>query len=149
MYTIIRTILLDRLPVRPPSTQPTKVELSILKVLWDLGSATVRQVHEALGEERELQYTTVLKMLLTMHEKGLVTRDDSERSHVYRCVKDRATTQKGMLRDLLDRAVEGSARELVMMVLREEPLGSDEKAEIKGLLQKAGRGSGSPSRKAD
>jgi len=123
--------------MRPPSTQPTQVELRILKVLWDLGPATVRQVHEALGEERDLQYTTVLKMLLTMHEKGQVTRDESERSHVYRCVKDKATTQKGLLHDLMDRAFGGSARELVMMVLREDSLAPEEKAEIQGLLAKA------------
>jgi len=123
--------------MRPSSTQPTQVELRILKVLWDLGPATVRQVHEALGEERNLQYTTVLKMLLTMHEKGLVARDESNRSHVYHCVKDKATTQKGLLHDLMDRAFGGSARELVMMVLREDSLAPEEKAEIQGLLAKA------------
>jgi len=123
--------------MRPASTQPTQVELRILRVLWDLGPATVRQVHEALGEERDLQYTTVLKMLLTMHEKGLVSRDESERSHVYRCVKDKATTQKGLLHDLVDRAFGGSARELVMMALREEPMDFEEKAEIQGLLETA------------
>jgi BlaI family transcriptional regulator, penicillinase repressor len=123
--------------MRPPSTQPTQVELRILKVLWDLGPATVRQVHEALEEERDLQYTTALKMLLTMHAKGLVARDESSRSHVYRCVKDKATTQKGLLRDLMDRAFGGSAQELAMMLLREESLAPEEKTEIKGLLEKA------------
>ena len=123
--------------MRPPSTQPTQVELRILKVLWDLGPATVRQVHEALGEERNLQYTTVLKMLLTMHEKGLVARDESNRSHIYHCVKDKATTQKGLLHDLLDRAFGGSARELVMMVLSEKALAPEEKSEIKSLLEEA------------
>jgi len=125
--------------MRPPSTQPTNVELSILRVLWDLGPSTVRQVHEALGKTKDLQYTTVLKMLLTMHEKGLVSRDESDRSHVYTPTKDRATTQKGLLRDLLDRAFGGSARELVMMAVQEEPLTSDEQEELKNLLNKARR----------
>lgn len=135
--------------MRKPSSQPTKVELSILKVLWALGPATVRQIHEALVEERDLHYTTVLKMLLTMHDKGMVTRDETDRSHIYRCVKDRATTQKGLLRDLLDRAFGGSARELVMMVLQEEPLALEDKAEIRGMLEKARRSTKPLSRKED
>jgi predicted transcriptional regulator len=94
-------------------------------------------VQTALGQERELQYTTVLKMLLTMHEKGQVQRDETDRSHVYHAVKDRASTQRGLLRDLLDRAFGGSARELVAMALDEGPLAQEEQAEIQELLANA------------
>lgn len=123
--------------MRPASTQPTPVELGILQVLWEQGPSTVRQVHELLGKEKSLQYTTVLKMLLVMQEKGLVTRDERDRSHIYQPVKDRSTTQKGLLRDLLDRAFGGSSRELVAMALQEEPLAADERQEIKELLEEA------------
>jgi len=125
--------------MRPPSTQPTDVELSLLRVLWERGPSTVRQVQETLEPDKSVAYTTVLKMLQTMFEKGLVARDDSERSHVYRASLDRESTQRGLLRDLLDKAFGGSARELVMMALHEEPLPKSEKAAVEALLAKARR----------
>ena len=123
--------------MRNPSLQPTNAELGILQVLWELGPCTVRQIHDALGRERDLQYTTVLKMMLVMHEKGLVRRDESERSHVYQAVPDRISTQRSLLKDLLRKAFGGSAQELVMMAIQEEPMAPGERAEIKDLLEKA------------
>lgn len=120
--------------MRPTSSQPTDAELALLRVLWDLGPSTVRQVHEALLRERDVAYTSVLKMLQVMHEKALATRDDSERSHVYAAAKDRAATQKGLLRDLLDKAFGGSARELVMAALEEERMDPRAKAQVRDLL---------------
>lgn len=125
--------------MRPASSQPTDVELSLLRVLWERGPSTVRQVQESLEPDRAVAYTTVLKMLQTMFEKGLVERDESERSHVYQAARDRVSTQRGLLRDLLDKAFGGSARELVMMALHEEALPKGEKAAVEALLAKARR----------
>jgi predicted transcriptional regulator len=127
--------------MRPSSTQPTDVELALLRVLWDQGPCTVRQVHEVLVQERDSAYTSVLKMLQVMLEKGLVTRDDSERSHVYAAAKDRASTQRGLLRDLLDKAFGGSARELVMAALDEERMDAGSKTKVRELLASS-RGKG-------
>ena len=124
--------------MRHPSSQPTEVELSILRVLWDRGPSTVRQVHEVLAGDRELNYTTVLKMLQTMHEKGSVVRDETQRSHVYGAAQARAQTQRGLLRDLLDKAFGGSAQELVMLALQAERLNPEEKAAIQTLLDDSG-----------
>jgi predicted transcriptional regulator len=123
--------------MRPTSTQPTDAELALLRVLWDQGPSTVRQVHEALLRDRDTAYTSVLKMLQVMLEKGLVTRDDSERSHVYDAARDRALTQKGLLRDLLDKAFGGSAKELVMAALEEERMDPRAKAQVRDLLASA------------
>jgi BlaI family transcriptional regulator, penicillinase repressor len=120
--------------MRHASTQPTDVELSILNVLWDRGPSTVRQVHEVLAAQKEVAYTSVLKMLQTMFDKELVVRDDTERSHVYGAALERLQTQRGLLRDLLDRAFGGSARELVLLALQAEKLKPAEKAEIQRLL---------------
>ncbi len=123
--------------MRPSATQPTDAELVLLRVLWDQGPSTVRQVHEALLRERDTAYTSVLKMLQVMLEKGLVTRDDSERSHVYQAARDRAVTQRGLLRDLLDKAFGGSAGDLVMAALDEGRMDPGSKAQIRALLGKA------------
>jgi len=120
--------------VRHASTQPTDVELIILNVLWDRGPSTVRQVHEVLAAHKDVAYTTVLKMLQTMFDKDLVVRDDTERSHVYAAALERTQAQRGLLRDLLDRAFGGSARELVMLALQAGKLKPAEKAEIQRLL---------------
>jgi predicted transcriptional regulator len=125
--------------MRAPATQPTNAELGILQVIWEQGACTVRQVHEALGKERDLQYTTVLKTMLVMHEKGLLRRDASERSHVYVAVPDRLATQKSLIKDLLHRAFGGSAQELVMLAIQEEAMAPAEHAEIAELLEQARR----------
>lgn len=123
--------------MRHPLNRPTDVELSILRALWDLGPATVRQVHEILGAERNLAYTAVLKMMQTMTEKGLLLRDDSERSHIYRPAQAREHTLKHLVDDLLERAFGGSALGLLATTLSSRKLGPSEREEIAQLLAKA------------
>ena len=114
---------------------PTGAELSILQVLWDRGPSTVREVHDALYSRDGAGYTTALKLLQVMHGKGLVARDDSERAHVYRPLASRANTQKRFLSDLTQRLFGGSASQLVLHALGEDPPASPEElAEIRSLL---------------
>jgi len=113
--------------------RPTDAELAILQVLWEQGPATVRQVHEAL-EARETGYTTTLKLMQIMAEKGLVTRDESARTHVYTAVANRDETQQHLIADLMDRAFGGSAAALVMQALSSQPASAEELAEIEQLI---------------
>ncbi|MEW6157123.1 MAG: BlaI/MecI/CopY family transcriptional regulator [Verrucomicrobiota bacterium] len=117
--------------------RPTEAELAILRVLWQHGPSTVRQVHEAL--ERDTGYTTVLKLLQIMTEKGLVTRDDAERSHVYSARLAQEETQRQLLTDLLDRAFAGSAQKLVLQALSMKKASAGELAEIRRLLDELER----------
>jgi predicted transcriptional regulator len=116
--------------------KPTEAELSILCVLWARGPSTVREVHEEIQRNRASStgYTTVLKLLQIMTEKGLVTRDESARSHVYRARWSEDTTQRQLVTDLLDRAFGGSAARLVMQALAVSPASPDELKEIRRLL---------------
>jgi len=113
--------------------RPTDAELAILQVLWEQGPTTVRQVHEAL-EARETGYTTTLKLMQIMAEKGLVTRDESARTHVYTAVATRDETQQHLIADLMDRAFGGSAAALVMQALSSQPASAEELAEIGQLI---------------
>lgn len=115
---------------------PTEAELNILGVLWRIGPSTVRQVLDELRTERDLGYTTVLKMLQVMHDKGLVARDTSQRSHVYRTVHSRTQVQGRLVDDLVSRAFGGSATRLVMRALAEHPTDAGELAEIRALLDR-------------
>ena len=115
--------------------RPTELELAILRVLWHRETATVRQVFEDLEKERPLGYNTILKTMLILLDKGLVLRDATERSHVYRAAQQEQETQAGLLRDLLRRAFGGSARNLVMAALKEAPLSPSDEAEVKALLE--------------
>ena len=117
-----------------PKPRPTDGELAILRALWQLGPATVRQVQEALNPDKETGYTTVLKLMQIMHEKGLLTRDESERTHVYRATLSEEHTQRQLVDHLLERAFGGSARQLVMQVLSSRKASSKELAQIRGLL---------------
>lgn len=117
-----------------PKPRPTDAELAILRVLWPLGLATVRQVQEALNQDRETGYTTVLKLMQIMHEKKLLTRDESERTHVYRAALSEEQTQRQLVDHLLERAFGGSARQLVMQVLSTRKASTNELAQIRGLL---------------
>jgi BlaI family penicillinase repressor len=121
-------------PQRKPLPRPTDAELSILQVLWEIGPATVRQVHDALSQQRDLGYTTVLKIMQIMAEKGLVTRDQSQRSHVYRANKPREQTQAQLVGDLLDKAFGGSAARLVMSALAHKPASREELKQIQRML---------------
>jgi predicted transcriptional regulator len=122
-----------------PATRPTDAELAILRVLWGRGPSTVRQVFEVLSEERELGYTTVLKMLQIMDEKGLVQRDASDRVHVFAASQTQTQTQRHLLDDLLDKAFGGSSLNLVMQALATRKASREELAEIRKLLDQTER----------
>ena len=119
---------------KPSTPRPTDAELAILRVLWERGASTVRQVHEALGRERPTAYTTALKMLQIMTEKGLVRRDESDRTHVYYPRSSEEQTQRQLVRDLLDRAFGGSASKLVMQALATKRASAEELIEIRRLI---------------
>ena len=125
---------------KPSTPKPTDAELAILRVLWERGPSTVRQVHEVLGRERSAGYTTSLKLLQIMTEKGLVRRDESRRTHVYRAVGTEEQTQRQLVTDLLDRAFNGSARKLVLQALSAKPASAGEIAEIRALLERIEKG---------
>ena len=118
--------------------KPTDGELAILSVLWLLGPSTVRQVHEDLLRERDLGYTTVLKMLQVMTEKGLVVRDETERTHVYMPAQTQSQTQRTLVEDLLGRAFNGSALKLMVQALSASKTSPEELAEIRTLLDGTG-----------
>ena len=124
---------------KPTLPRPTDGELAILRVLWERGPCTVRQVYEVLSRERPAAYTTSLKLLQIMTEKGLVRRDDTDRSHVYEARMTEGQTQRQLVRDLLDRAFGGSATKLVMQALAARRSTPEEIGEIRRLLD--GRGS--------
>jgi len=120
--------------------RPTDAELEILSILWERGAGTVRQVFEALSVSREMGYTTVLKQLQIMHDKGLVTRDESQRSHVYRPRQKEQVTQRQLVSDLLSRAFGGSTEKLVMQALSTKKASREELAEIRRMLDELERG---------
>lgn len=115
--------------------RPSDFELAILRVLWRRGFATVRQIHEDLLQERQLGYTTVLKTMQIMLEKGLLDREASAKSHIYRPALAEQETQAGIMKDLLQKVFGGSTRKLVMAALKESPMSRQEELEIKGLLE--------------
>ncbi len=118
----------------PP--KPTDAELGILRTLWELGgSATVKEVHAQQAAGRDLGYTAVLKLMQTMHDKGLLVRDDSERAHRYWPVLAKQRTQRMLLGDFMDRVFSGSAGELIQMALHGRKLSATERAELKALLE--------------
>jgi len=114
--------------------RPTDAELAILRVLWRRGPSTVKDVHEELARRFPAAYTTTLKQLQIMTEKGLVTRDESQRAHLYTARLPEEQTQSQLVGDLLDRAFEGSASRLVMRALASRPASAGELAEIRELL---------------
>lgn len=120
---------------KPPGIpRPTDAELAILRVLWQRGASTVRQVHDELQRDRSAAYTTALKLLQIMTEKGLVRRDETDRTHVYQARYSEEQTQRQLVRDLLDRAFGGSASKLVMQALNARRASSDELSEIRRLI---------------
>ena len=121
----------DRLPPRP-----TDAELSILSVLWRRGPSTVRDVHEEVTRESGTGYTTILKLLQIMTEKGLVVRDERERAHVYEAAYSEQKTQRQLLTDLVERAFDGSAAKLVMQALTGRKTSAAELVEIRRMLDK-------------
>lgn len=116
--------------------RPTHGELAILRVLWSQGPCTVRQVHQELGGEQPIGYTTVLKLMQIMTDKGLVVRDERQRAHIYRSRLTEQKTQRQLLADLLDRAFGGSAPKLVMQALTAQKTSPGELAEIRQMLDR-------------
>jgi BlaI family penicillinase repressor len=120
------------MPKRKAPPRPTNAELAILTVLWRRGPSTVRDVHEALRDP--VGYTTVLKLLQIMTDKGLVRRDERTRTHVYRAAVSEATTRGHLVSDLVERAFGGSSVALVLQALSTTPASRDELEQIRRLL---------------
>lgn len=114
--------------------RPTDAELEILKVLWQRGPSTVREVHDVLNATRPTGYTTVLKLMQIMSEKGLVSRDEEQRAHVYEARLAQEQTERQMVGDLLERVFDGSASKLVMQALATKKTSAGELTAIRQLL---------------
>jgi BlaI family penicillinase repressor len=125
-------------PVPPPAPMPTDAELDILAALWRLGPATVREIHEELGKPSG--YTTTLKQMQLMTEKGLLTRSERYRSHVYEAGVPKEQTQNQIAADVLKRAFEGSAKNLVLGALTAQPATETNLAEIRHMLDEFEKG---------
>ena len=119
---------------RPASSQPTEVELQILAVLWRSGTATAREIHNAIIENRDINYSTTVKMLTVMLEKSLVKKDDSVRPQLFRAAVTQKKTQSRMLTDLMQRAYDGSMGSLVLQALSSKKVTKKELTEIRNLL---------------
>src|ERR1700730_15131797 len=122
-------------PMKPLRRKPTDAELGILRVLWTRGPSTVRQIAEVMG--RESGYTTFLKLLQIMTEKRLVVRDESARTHIYEAAYTQDQTQRQLVTDLLERAFDGSAAQLVLQALAAAKSSPEELAEIRKLVSGA------------
>ncbi|MYN18921.1 BlaI/MecI/CopY family transcriptional regulator [Rugamonas sp. FT107W] len=117
----------------PP--KPTPSELEMLRLLWQSGPATARQVHEAAVETRpDMNYATVLRLLQVMHTKGLLTRDESQRAHVYAPAQEQDSLQTNLLKELIQKAFSGSGKALVLAALRGGHVSKKEREEIQALL---------------
>jgi len=125
---------------RRSSSHPTEAELEVLNVLWQLGEATVRQVHETLQADRTTSLTTTLKLLQVMTEKGLTVRDSDARPHRYASAVSAENTQAGLVDDLVQRAFGGSARQLVVRAVEEGGLSAEELGEIRKLIDRVRKG---------
>lgn len=120
--------------------RPTEAELQILKVLWKRGASTVREVHDVLNESKPTMYTTVLKLMQIMAEKGSVKRDLSQRAHLYEATIAESETQQQLVGDLLEKVFDGSASQLVMRALSNKKASQKEISEIRNLLDEFERG---------
>lgn len=124
--------------MRKPLNRPTDTELSILRVLWNLGPATVRQVFEAMAPAKEeLSYQAVLRMMQLMVDKGLLERDDADRSHVYRPLQARGEVQGSLVDDLLERAFGGNALEMLSAALTRGRMKPEDREAISRMLDQA------------
>lgn len=119
-------MVLDKIDIKP-----TEAELTLLNILWKIGPATVRQIHDSINQSQKTGYTTVLKILQIMHEKTLVIRDETNRAHIYAPANSEMVTQSSLLRDLVSKAFDGSTSKLVMRALNE----STSKQEIEDIRQ--------------
>lgn len=125
----------------PKKSKPTDAELAILRVLWERGPSTVRETWEQVWPQQETGYTTILKLMQIMFEKGLVTRDETERSHVYSASRSQEETQREVVGHMLDRVFAGSAPKLVMQALAGRKATREELAQIRRLLDEMEGGS--------
>ncbi len=117
-----------------PLSKPTNAELAILRVLWEKGASTVRDVFEVLSKTQSSGYTTVLKFMQIMYKKGLVTRDSSARAHVYNAAVTENEAEQGIVKDLLEGTFQGSAQKLVLSALSMKTSTPEELAEIRRLI---------------
>jgi|SRR5687768_10327895 len=120
-----------------PTSQPTPAELEILDILWDLKKATVREVFEEINKRRPTTYTTVLKFMQIMQEKGFVVRDEREKAHVYRPRQSQRATRNKLVGSLMEKAFRGSALNLVQHVLEAKPATREELDAIRKLIDEA------------
>lgn len=117
-----------------PSPRPTESELEILQILWNKGNCTVREVHEVLEKSKDAGYTTTLKLMQIMHEKGLVARDTSAKTHIYRALINQEKTQQHLVNKMIDNVFNGSAARMVMQALGNHKASKDEIDSIKKYL---------------
>jgi len=125
---------------RPAASRPTDGELAILRVLWKRGSSTVREVQEELAHQKQTGYTTVLKLMQIMAAKGLLARDEQERTHIYQAVVSEAQTQRHLVKDLLERAFGGSAEKLIVAALGKKKASKEELSQIRRIIDEFKRG---------
>jgi predicted transcriptional regulator len=118
---------------------PSNAELEILRILWKRGPSTVRDVHDELKREKDVGYTTVLKIMQVMADKGIVTRDESERSHVYAPAVEEKSIKRRLVSELLDKAFDGSAAQLVMQALSDKRASPEDIRKIRKLLDESSR----------
>lgn len=121
---------------RPSLPRPTESELELLGILWEKGPATVRDLHQEIGARRGIGYTSVLKLLQIMTEKGLVEREEAGKAHIYRPAASQQETQNQMLRDMSERLFAGSAAQLALHALALEPVSDREMEELRNLIAK-------------
>jgi BlaI family penicillinase repressor len=115
-------------------SKPTEAELEILSLLWELKEASVRQIHDRISETKDTGYTTTLKIMQIMHAKGMVSRDEENRSHIYTPATNQKETQKSLLKNLVTTAFGGSAQKLVMQALGQENPSKEDLNEIRAFL---------------
>jgi BlaI family transcriptional regulator, penicillinase repressor len=115
--------------------KPTESELDILQVLWDKKTASVREIHETMTKTKDVGYTTTLKLMQIMHEKGLVKRDRSSRSHVYEATLPQSIAQKHIMNKMISTLFAGSSTELVLQVLGTHKTSKEELKKIEAFLQ--------------
>ncbi|MEJ5962831.1 BlaI/MecI/CopY family transcriptional regulator [Pedobacter immunditicola] len=118
------------------SFKPTESELEILQILWEKGDCTVRDVHEILEQSKDAGYTTTLKLMQIMHEKGLVSRDTSAKTHIYRALVNQQKTQEQLVNKMINNVFNGSASRLVMQALGNHSASKEEIDSIKEYLEK-------------
>jgi predicted transcriptional regulator len=121
---------------REKTQYPTEKELEILKVLWAKGPSTVRQVNDEINKQQETGYTTTLKLMQIMTDKGLLVRDDSEFKHVYKPAVTAESTEKQIVGEMLDKVFSGSAQRLVMRLLSSKQVSAEELKKIRQLLDR-------------